>query len=242
MQDGQGGHGILCDNRIGRAALHAASGTGLWIGRPVEWPGSRPLAFEPEIGPDCGGLAEWARENVVKVLCFCHPDDDAEMWDAQLSALRKLFASARRNRLEVLLEVIPSKVGAVDDDTTAAIINRIYAEGLYPDWWKLEPLTTQAAWSKAIAAIEAHDAHTRGIVVLGLDAPEADLAAAFEVAAGFELVKGFAVGRTIFGQAARDWLAGRIDDDTAVARMAERYARLCGIWDRARGAAREQAA
>ncbi|GAD55364.1 LOW QUALITY PROTEIN: 5-keto-2-deoxygluconokinase / uncharacterized domain [Limimaricola cinnabarinus LL-001] len=242
VQDGQGGHGILCDNRIGRAALHAASGTGLWIGRPVEWPGSRPLAFEPEIGPDCGGLAEWARENVVKVLCFCHPDDDAEMWDAQLSALRKLFASARRNRLEVLLEVIPSKVGAVDDDTTAAIINRIYAEGLYPDWWKLEPLTTQAAWSKAIAAIEAHDAHTRGIVVLGLDAPEADLAAAFEVAAGFELVKGFAVGRTIFGQAARDWLAGRIDDDTAVARMAERYARLCGIWDRARGAAREQAA
>ena len=242
VQDGRGGYGILCDNRIGRAALHAASGTGLWIGRPVEWPGSRPLAFEPEIGPDCGGLAEWARENVVKVLCFCHPDDDAATWDAQLSELRKLFASARRNRLEVLLEVIPSKVGPVDDDTTAAIIDRIYAEGLYPDWWKLEPLKTRAAWQRAIAAIEAHDRHTRGIVVLGLDAPEAELAAAFEVAAGFELVKGFAVGRTIFGQAARDWLVGRIDDDIAVARMAERYGRLCGIWDRARGAAKEQAA
>ena len=242
VQDGQGGYGILCDNRIGRSALHAASGTGLWIGRPVEWPGSRPLAFEPEIGPDCGGLAEWARENVVKVLCYCHPDDDAATWDAQLSELRKLFASARRNRLEALLEVIPSKVGPVDDDTTAAIIDRIYAEGLYPDWWKLEPLKTRAAWKRAIAAIEAHDRHTRGIVVLGLDAPEAELAAAFEVAAGFELVKGFAVGRTIFGQAARDWLAGRIDDDAAVARMAGNYARLCGIWDAARAGARKDAA
>ena len=76
VQDGQPGYGILCDNRIGRAALHAASGTGLWIGRPCEWPGSRPLTLEPELGSDYGGLGEWARENVVKVLCFCHPDDD----------------------------------------------------------------------------------------------------------------------------------------------------------------------
>ncbi|HRM75869.1 MAG TPA: DUF2090 domain-containing protein, partial [Paracoccus sp. (in: a-proteobacteria)] len=63
--DGQGGHGILCDNRIGKTALHAASGTGLWIGRPCEWPGSRPLELEPELGADCGGLEAWARENVV---------------------------------------------------------------------------------------------------------------------------------------------------------------------------------
>ncbi len=77
--DGRPGYGILCDNRLGRAALHAASGTGLWIGRPCEWPGSRPLTLEPELGSDYGGLNEWAREDVVKVLCFCHPDDAPEM-------------------------------------------------------------------------------------------------------------------------------------------------------------------
>jgi 5-dehydro-2-deoxygluconokinase len=38
-----------------------------------------PLTLEPEIGPDFGGLSEWPLEHVVKVLCFCHPDDDAEM-------------------------------------------------------------------------------------------------------------------------------------------------------------------
>jgi 5-dehydro-2-deoxygluconokinase len=242
VQAGRPGYGILCDNRIGKKALHAASGTGLWIGRPSEWPGSRPLEFEPELGADCGGLSEWARENVVKVLCFCHPDDDAAMRAEQEQSVKRLFDAARRNGLEFLLEIIPSKVGPVDDETTATLIGQFYAAGIYPDWWKLEPMKTAAAWEKACAAIEAHDRYTRGIVVLGLDAPEAELAASFEVAAGFDLVKGFAVGRTIFGDAARAWLKGEMDDAKAVAQMAERYSRLCGIWDTARKAAREKAA
>lgn len=242
VQAGRPGYGILCDSRIGRRALHAASGSGLWIGRPCEWPGSRPLALEPELGPDCGGLEEWARENVVKVLCFCHPDDAPELWAAQEGTVRRLFTAARRNDLEFLLEVIPSKVGPVDDATTATLIGRFYDAGVFPDWWKLEPMRTRAAWASAIAAIERHDPHTRGIVVLGLDAPEAELAASFEVAAGFGLVKGFAVGRTIFGDVARGWMAGDLADAEAVAEMAGRYRRLCEIWDRARAAAREKAA
>ena len=236
VADGGNGYGILCDNRIGRAALHAASGSGLWIGRPAEWPGSRPLALEPELGADCGGLQEWAREDVVKVLCFCHPDDDAAMRAQQEAKVAELFTAARRNGLDFLLEIIPSKVGPVDDMTTARLIGQFYAAGIYPDWWKLEPMQTRAAWQNAIDAIEAHDRHTRGIVVLGLDAPEAELAASFKVAAGFPLVRGFAVGRTIFGAVARDWLAGTISDDAAVAQMAARYARLCEIWDAARAA------
>ena len=242
VQAGRPGYGILCDSRIGRRALHAASGTGLWIGRPCEAPGSRPLSLEPELGPDCGGLEEWARENVVKVLCFCHPDDAPDLWAAQEETVKRLFTAARRNDLEFLLEVIPSKVGPVDDGTTATLIRRFYDAGVFPDWWKLEPMRTRAAWASAIAAIEQNDPHTRGIVVLGLDAPEAELAASFEVAAGFSLVKGFAVGRTIFGDVARGWMAGDLADAEAVAEMAGRYGRLCEIWDRARAAARERAA
>ncbi|WP_017998836.1 5-dehydro-2-deoxygluconokinase [Paracoccus sp. N5] len=234
VADGQPGYGILCDNRIGRRALHRASGTGLWIGRPCEWPGSRPLDLEPELGPDCGALAEWARENVVKVLCFCHPEDDAETRAVQEATVKRLFTAARRNGLEFLLEIIPSKVGPVDEQTTATLIRQFYAAGIWPDWWKLEPMTTAAAWQNAIAAIKEHDRHTRGIVVLGLDAPEEELRASFQVAAGFELVKGFAVGRTIFGAVARRWLAGEMDDAAAVEEMAARYRNLCDIWDEAR--------
>lgn len=246
VQDGRPGYGILCDDRIGRETLHAATGTGLWVGRPCEWPGSRPLELEPALGPDCGGLAEWARGNVVKVLCFCHPGDDAAMRAAQEERIGALFAAARRNGLEFLLEIIPSRVGPVDDTTNAALIRRFYEIGIYPDWWKLEPMRSAAAWENAVAAIEAHDSHVAGIVVLGLDAPEAELAESFALAARQSLVKGFAVGRTIFGEAARAWMTGGLDDAGAIAQMAGNYARLCRIWDEARemaavGPAREMA-
>jgi 5-dehydro-2-deoxygluconokinase len=237
VANGGKGYGILCDNRLGRDALQKASGTGLWIGRPVEWPGSRPLMLEPEIGPDFGGLSEWPLENVVKVLCFCHPDDDAAMWASQEETLLRLFTAARRNRLEMLLEVIPSKVAPVDDDTTARIIDRIYGLGIHPDWWKLEPFKTQAAWARACDAITRHDPHVRGIVVLGLDAPAEELAASFALAARQPLVKGFAVGRTIFADGARAWMQGALSDEDAVTQMAGRFRALAETWDRARDAA-----
>ena len=74
-------------------------------------------------------------------------------------------------------------------------------------------------------------------MVLGLDAPESELAASFRVAAAYPLVRGFAVGRTIFGSVAQDWLAGRSSDADAVAEMKRRYTRLCQIWDEARATA-----
>ena len=157
--------------------------------------------------------------------------------------MKRLWEASRRNRLEFLLEIIPSKVGPVDDDTTATLIRQFYAAGVWPDWWKLEPMTSRAAWANAIAAIEEHDAHTRGIVVLGLDAPEAELAASFETAAGFDLVKGFAVGRTIFGDG-----RARLDDgrDRTTTRRSRRWPGAtrgsARIWDKARAAAREAVA
>lgn len=242
VADGRPGYGLLCDNRLGQEALHAAAGRGLWIGRPAEWPGSRPLQLEPELGPDCGALSEWPLDHVVKVLCFYHPEDDAALRAEQEATVARLYAAARRNRLEFLLEIIASKAGPMQDDTAARVIQRFYDLGIYPDWWKLEPMTSDAAWEQACATIRRNDPHTRGIVVLGLAAEEADLAASFRVAARHPLVKGFAIGRTIFGAAAEGWLAGRLDDAQAVAMMADNYARLCAIWDAARDAATEDKA
>ncbi|MBO0662420.1 5-dehydro-2-deoxygluconokinase [Jiella sp. MQZ9-1] len=242
VQGGRSGYGLLCDGRLGRQALYRAAGRGLWIGRPVEWPGSRPLQFEPEIGADCGGLAEWPAEHVVKCLCFCHPDDAPALWAEQERSVRRLFESCRRNRVEFLLEVIASKAGPVDDDTTAKVIRRFYDLGIYPDWWKLEPMVSEAAWEKACAAIAENDPNVRGIVLLGLDAPEEALRESFAAAARFPLVKGFAVGRTIFGAAAKAYMTGDLTPEAAVAQMAERYGRLCALWDTARSGAADGAA
>ncbi len=234
VADGREGFGLLCDSRLGRTALYRAAGKGLWIGRPVEWPTSRPLTLEPEIGADFGGLSEWPLEHIVKVLCFCHPDDAPEMQAAQEDVVQRLSQACRRNRLELLLEVIPSKVGPVADDTTAKLINRFYDIGIYPDWWKLEPMQSDAAWTRTCHTIAKHDPHVQGIVVLGLGQSEAELAAAFRLAALHPLVKGFAVGRTIHGDVGRDWMAGIVDDTTAVATMADNFRRMCQYWDDAR--------
>ena len=67
-------------------------------------------------------------------------------------------------------------------------------------------------------------------MLLGLEAPEEDLAEAFAVARSCSLVKGFAVGRTIFAEPAAEWLAGRIDDRLAVERMAGAFGRLRDLW------------
>lgn len=235
VSEGRHGYGVLCDHRLGRDALYAATGSGLWVGRPVELPGSRPLELEAEMGLDFGSaLTEWPREQVVKVLCFYHPDDDAAMKAEQEATVLRLAEAARRNNLEFLLEVIPSKVGPVTDDTTAQIIHRFYQLGVYPDWWKLEPMRSTQAWTATCNAIQEHDPHVRGIVVLGLDAPEAELSESFSIAASYPLVKGFAVGRTIFAEVARQWFKSAWSDDDAVAEMATRYNRLCQVWDEAR--------
>ena len=147
---GRHGYGILCDGRLGRDVLYAAAGTGLWIGRPVERPGSRPLRLE--IGDDFGSaLAEWPAEHVVKALCFYRPDDPAELRAGQEATVKRLAEAARANGLDFLLEIIPSKFGPVDDSTTAAVIERFYAIGVFPDWWKLEPMVSDAAWRRACA-------------------------------------------------------------------------------------------
>jgi len=234
VADGRKGYGILCDSRLGREALYQAAGSGLWIAQPVEWPGSRPLTLEPEIGPDFGGLSEWPIEHVVKVLCFYHPDDDEKTKAKQEDVIWRLFAAARRNGHEFLLEVLPSKVAPCNDETSAKIIQRFYDMNVFPDWWKLEPMKNEAAWQVTCAAITRNDPWCRGVIILGLDAPKTDLQASFQVAAKHDLVKGFAVGRTIFAGAARAWLGGTINDAQAIADMVNKYSELCHIWDKAR--------
>ena len=63
---GQNGFGLLLDGRLGREALHAAGEGDLWIGRPIEQPGSRPLGFEGRARPgrDALGMAAYAHREV----------------------------------------------------------------------------------------------------------------------------------------------------------------------------------
>lgn len=233
VAQGEPGYGMLLDGRFGARALEAAADRPYWMGRPIELPGSRPIEFEGS--PDVAAtLREWPINHVVKCLVFYHPDDDAEMIARQDRQILRLFDACRATRHEFLLEIIASKHGAVDSGTIARVIDHVYALGVYPDWWKLEPAEDDATWRNIEAAILRHDPLCRGIVLLGLSAPQEELLAGISTAARFDLVKGFAVGRTIFHDVAARWLSGEIDDDKAVDALAENLRVLADAWRAAR--------
>ena len=229
------GYGMLIDEKHGREAMFEFARTSLtWLGRPVELPGSRPLRFE--FSQDIGSqLVEWPVDHCIKCLCFYHPDDPEPLKREQQEKLRALFEAARKVGRELLIEIIAGKHGPLDDNTVPRALEELYALGIKPDWWKLEPQASPSAWRAIEQVIEKNDPWCRGVVLLGLEAPAEKLEAAFAATADAPVVKGFAVGRTIFVDAAEKWLAGRISDDAAIEDMAGRFEKLTKAWLAARG-------
>ncbi|ACI52163.1 PfkB domain protein [Gluconacetobacter diazotrophicus PA1 5] len=229
VANGAPGFGVFMDGRYGQDALFTASKSGLWTARPIELPASRPLDFE--FGGSLGAhLTEWPTDQVVKCLCFYHPDDDEALRQRQEREMLRAQDACRRTGRELLLEIIAGKNGPMRDDTVSRALQMLYAAGLRPDWWKLEGQSSPAAWHAIGEVIGANDPDCRGVVILGLDAPEQELLAAFQAAAVTPWVRGFAIGRTIFGDPARAWFAGSLDDAGAVDEMSRRFARFVAAW------------
>ncbi|MBW9063337.1 5-dehydro-2-deoxygluconokinase [Rhizobium herbae] len=230
IANGRPGFGMLIDDKYGREALFAAArNKDFWIAKPIELPGSRPLQFE--FSQDLGSrLIDWPVDHCIKVLSFYHPDDPAEMKAAQIAKLRCAFEAARKVGREILIEIIAGKHGALDDQTIPRALNELYDAGLKPDWWKLEPQASRTAWAAIDAVIEQRDPLCRGVVLLGLEAPYDVLKEGFAAARTSKTVKGFAVGRTIFADASKAWLAGEMTDEQAIADMAGKFGALVDLW------------
>lgn len=233
VSGGKPGFGTLLDDTYGREAMFDAAKLGLWIGRPLEQPGSRPLRFE--FTQDVGArLVEWPVTHTIKCLAFYHPDDPQELKTEQAQKLRTLYEAATKSGSELLVEIIAGKNGPLDNTTISRAMQELYDLGIKPDWWKLEPQPNPKAWDEIGKVIDANDPYCRGIVLLGLEAPAEELEKGFKAVAGKKHVKGFAVGRTIFNEAAQEWLRGTISDDAAIAMMAEKFDTLVKIWRKAR--------
>ena len=230
-------HGVILDDRFGDEILPAVTGIGWWVARPVELPGSRPLQFEAGDQPALA-LRNWPGEHVAKCLVAWHPDDTPELRAQQIITLSTLQDACIATFHELLIEVIPPRHFDSDDTTLARALQQFYAAGIRPDWWKLPPAPNARAWNLVAEAIRSNDAHCRGVLLLGLEASEAELQKSFDIAAPHAICRGFAVGRSIFADAAAAWFAGSMGDDDVVADIAARYARLITGWRMARDAAK----
>jgi 5-dehydro-2-deoxygluconokinase len=229
----EGRIGVLIDDRYGQDALNAATGRGWWIGRPVELPGSMPLVFDH--GRSIGTtLIEWPREHVAKCLIHYHPDHPHDLRLEQEAQIRALYDAVQVSGHELLLEVIVPKNGPpIAEDTALRSLKRLYNLGIYPEWWKLEPMNA-AQWQAIDALIAERDPACRGVVLLGLSAAVEQLCEGFKPAALSKTCRGFTVGRTIFHEPSHAWLAGSIDDAELIARVRRTFETLIDAWREAR--------
>ena len=238
----QSSGGILCDDSFGQNVLNKATGSDLWIGRPVEEPGSVPIEFEgnASIG---SRLKSWPTEQIVKCLVFYSAADEINLRQRQDDSIVELYQSCCESGHQLMLELIPptpdiepgGELGSIDTgESLYRSIDHLLKLNVKPDWWKIP--CVESAWAAKICAlIQDKTPHCCGVVVLGLDAPVSVLAKGFEAFRGLPLVKGFAVGRTIFSSAARHWLAGEYDDATLVAEVEKNYSATIDLWCRATG-------
>lgn len=225
--------GLLADDRFAADVLSAATGRGLWIARPVELSGSRPLVFER--GRSVGSqLIHWPREHIVKCLVHFHPDDEPMLRLEQEAQIQALYAATRESGHELVLElIVPMLAGGTQDGLYRAML-RLYNIGVYPDWWKLQA-QPRAVWRDLDRLIFTRDPYCRGVVLLGLNASHEQLETAFREAADSRFCRGFAIGRTIFQGPSLQWLRGDLDDAAFVNQVQAAFTRLIDAWRNARG-------
>ena len=132
---------------------------------------------------------------------------------------------------ELLLEIIPHDLPRA--------LQQAYAAGLRPDWWKLPCPSSAQDWAAIEEIVLENDPHCRGVILLGMESSADALERGFALAARHPLCKGFAVGRTIFMDAARRWFAGRCDDAAVIDEVSNNYAALVSAWRKARSECRE---
>lgn len=212
--------GAIVDERYGEEALFALTGNGMWLARPVEVPGSRPLEFE--VGENIAAhLRAWPAEHVVKCLSLSPVED--------LPRLKALGDACIATGHELLIELVMHNPPLAE----------IYAAGIKPDWWKLASPQDDKAWAAIERVIQREDPYCRGVLLLGMEASEDELERGFAAAARHPVCKGFAVGRSIFMEAARLWFADKLSDQEVISRVEKNYASLVAAWRKARQACKE---
>lgn len=224
--------GILVDGRaeMGQKALWKATGTGLWVGRPVELPLSNPLAFE--YGDDLAlDLSTWPTEQCIKVLVPWSPNDPKEHKEENGRRLKQLYNAAKHHQLELLIEVIPPDGQWKQDESTVwRAIKEIQQLDIFGDWWKLPPLQDPQSWKQCATVIKEHDPASQGILILGFGADEDTVLQSFNSASSEPFVKGFAIGRNIWSKPGLEWLRGDISSDQFKQQVWQNYQKFCKAW------------
>jgi 5-dehydro-2-deoxygluconokinase len=218
---------------------------------PVEKSGQNEFDFE--YGDDFGAHIEKFDPDFSKVLVRYNPEGDAEMNQRQTERLKRLAEWLHENDRKFLFELlVPAedhqleKVGGDSDRYDAELrpelmrqtITEFQEAGVEADIWKIEGIDTQEDCER-ISQTARRDGRDGVIcVVLGRGANDDKVDHWLRQGAPVEGYAGFAIGRTIWWDALKSFLAGDLEREDATNQIAEKYLRFVQVYGEA---AREHA-
>ena len=220
-----------------RGAVRAPPARGLWIGRPIELPGSRPLRFEGgRTSAHAGGMAAEPRRQVPGASTIPTTRRASRRQERQLL---RLFDACRKTRTSCCSRSSRRHGCSADADTVA--------RAMRPALRRSASSPTGGSWSRRRrrppgAASQRRDrtATTRTAAAWSCWPRGAGGGAGgrLQLAARQPMVKGFAVGRTHLRDAARTGWPASIDDERGgEPRWPRSYGSLVAACGRMRAAA-----
>ena len=242
--------GALVDELFGAPVARAAKREGLVLAMPVEKSGQEEFDFE--YGEDYPAHIEAFDPVFTKVLVRYNPDGDEAMNRRQLARLRELsdwlHTHDRRFLFELLVPALPAQLERVggdadryDVEVRPSLVERVIAAaqeaGVEADIWKIEGLDRREDCERVVAQAHAGGRDRVGCIVLGRGASEERVLHWLRVGAAVPGFVGFAVGRTIWWDPLKRWVASEATDDAAAETIAGNFQRMVDAYDSAAAAA-----
>jgi myo-inositol catabolism protein IolC len=241
-----GATGVLVDEQFGSDIPARAREHGLKLAMPVEKSGQDEFDFE--YGDQFGSHLERYDPDFAKVLVRYNPDADAEMNQRQLGRLRRLSDWLHERERKFLFELLVpatdeqlSSVGGDSDRYDAELrpelmrraIAAIQDAAIEVDVWKIEGVAERA--DAAMLAEQTRSGEGRqGVVcvLLGRGASNEQVEHWLQAAAPVDGFIGFAIGRSIWWDALKGYLADELERGDAVSRVADNYLHFVEIYAR----------
>ncbi len=239
--------GVLVDEQFGSDIPELAAEHGLSLTMPVEKSGQNEFDFQ--YGDEFGDHIAKYDLLASKVLVRYNPDGDQEMNERQSERLKRLADWLHENDRKFLFELlVPAEdsqleeVGGDTDRYDAELrpelmrraIEALQDYGIEVDIWKIEGVDRREdAEMLSEQTRKGEGRENVKSVLLGRGASDDKVDHWLREAAGVEGFIGFAIGRSIWWDALKGYLADELEREAAAEQIADNYQRFIKVYDEA---------
>ena len=237
--------GVLVDEQFGSDIPRRAREHGLTLAMPVEKSGKNEFDFD--YGEDFGAHIEEFDPAFSKVLVRYNPEDDPVLNERQLGRLKRLADWLHEHDRKFLFELLVpatdeqlAKLGGDAERYDAELrpelmrraIEEIQDAGIEADVWKIEGVDEGEDAAMLVRQTRSGDGR-EGVacVLLGRGASTAKVEQWLEAAAPIDGFVGFAIGRSIWWDALKGFLADELERDAAASEIAENYLHFVRVYE-----------